>query len=169
MAATHPDFQGLRVVGPLDPAVFPEMAEGWLVMHAIDSPAVARMDRLGWNSTPSGPKHSALWRTFTAYGSEVHRAAQLFAAGVDGADPDPSAEVRELAAILVADDSLVFGGMAEARCLVCGESFNPHGDEDVRVMGDGSVVFEHYLTADEAECGGFGPIDGRWGVEDDSL
>lgn len=51
----------------------------------------------------------------------------------------------------------------EAECEKCGETFNPNGGEDT-VERDGLVLFEHYQTQDEVECGGFGPLVGAWGT-----
>lgn len=51
----------------------------------------------------------------------------------------------------------------EARCEACGFTFNPCGEELVRVGADGVVRVEHYGTEELGECGGFGPIVGSWG------
>ena len=46
--------------------------------------------------------------------------------------------------------------IVEAVCGLCGETFNPTGEEDNQERP------EHYETVDGRECGGPGEIAGEW-------
>jgi hypothetical protein len=51
---------GINVVAALEPDLFPDMIEGWLVPYPLNSAKVQRLVRKGWRATPSGPFNTAV-------------------------------------------------------------------------------------------------------------